>query len=99
MCGFIEDETRSGKTKRRIAHSMAKRKYSVNLLVEHSEYLIFKDWYRNELKNGFHSFMFPAIDMIGGGADTEYRFAKDSAPQYSNSGGTKIEISMEWEEC
>lgn len=98
QCGFVEDETRSGKTKRRLSHTMEKRKFSVSFLFDYSEYVIFKQWFNDVTKKGFYSFMFPQIDVLGGGADTEYRFVSDGAPKYSNPNGSKIEVSMDWEE-
>ena len=93
VTGFIADETLSGKTKRRMAHSLAKRPFSVSMLFTYEEYAYFKAWYHDDVKLGALSFEFPNIDGTG---NSEYRFI--SAPTYSNESGQLIRCSMEWEE-
>ena len=93
--GFISDPTLSGKQKRRMAHSMAKRPFQVEMLFDYSEYLAFSDWYQNDIKFGTLSFEFPKID---GSGNAEYRIAEGGAPQYSNVSGKKIRCTMGWEE-
>lgn len=93
--GFISDPTLSGKQKRRMAHSMAKRPFQVEMLFDYSEYLVFSDWYQNDIEFGTLSFEFPKID---GSGNAEYRIAEGGAPQYSNISGKKIRCSMSWEE-
>ena len=93
ISGFITDETLSGKTKRRMAHSMAKRPFSVFMLFNYTEYALFKAWYQNTTKFGTLSFEFPTIDGTG---TSEYRFT--NPPQYSNESGKIIRCSMDWEE-
>ena len=95
VIGFLSDETLSGKTKRRYAHSLAKRPISVNMLFTYDEYEDFTYWYNNTIKRGTLSFIFPRIDGTG---DAEYRFASNGAPSYSNNSGKIIKCSMQWEE-
>lgn len=95
--GFIENESLSGKTVRRLAHSMGKRKFSVKMRFTISEYNSFIDWYNNTIFYGSQSFMFPQIDAINGD-DKEYRFANGGEPKFSNPSGKIIECDMEWEE-
>lgn len=96
VCGFVEDTTRSGKTKRRLANSCAKRQFGVKMLFTYDEYVAFKAWYKNVCRNGFYSFTFPSIDTKTG--TSVYRFVADNVPEYSNPSGDKIECSMQWEE-
>lgn len=97
--GFIENETRSGKTKRRLAHYMGSRPFSVQFHFSPAEYQIFRDWYINTLLYGTRSFLFPAVDSIGNeGELKEYRIAEGNPPSYSNPFGDTIECNMEWEE-
>lgn len=93
--GFISDPTLSGKTKRRMASSMAKRPFEVSMLFTYEEYLLFSYWYQNDIKFGTLSFEFPIIDGSGTG---EYRFADGGAPHYSNESGKLIKCTMTWEE-
>lgn len=95
--GFITDKTRSGKTKRRLYASQAKKEFSVAFYFSYAEYLLFSDWYKNTLRYGLHSFYFPKIDRVGGD-ETEYRFADGGEPQYENVSGKIIKASMTWEE-
>ena len=76
-----------------MAHSLAKRPFSVKMIFTYEEYANFKTWYQETIKFGTLSFTFPCIDGTG---DAEYRFT--SAPQYSNPSGKQIECTMEWEE-
>ena len=93
ISGYIADETMSGKAKRRMAHSLAKRPFSISMLFDYTEYGIFKGWYQNTIKQGTLSFNFPKID---GSGTAEYRFTQP--PQYSNESGKVIRCTMEWEE-
>lgn len=93
VSGFISDETLSGKTKRRMAHSLAKRPFSVTMIFDYNEYSAFTNWYKNTAKLGALSFNFPKIDGTG---TAEYRFT--SPPSYSNDSGQLIRCSMDWEE-
>ena len=93
--GFISDPTLSGKQKRRMAHSMAKRQFQVSMLFTYDEYSTFSSWYQETLKYGTLSFAFPKIDGIG---NAEYRFAEGGEPSYSNESGKMIRCSMVWEE-
>ena len=93
VSGYISDETLSGKTKRRMAHSLAKRPFSVSMIFTYDEYSLFKTWYHDTIKLGTLSFNFPTIDGTG---TSEYRFT--IPPSYSNESGILIKCSMEWEE-
>ena len=93
--GFISDPTLSGKVKRRMSHSMAKRPFNVDMLFNYTEYSYFTQWYQEQLKYGTLSFEFPKIDGSGTG---EYRIADGGAPSYSNESGKMIRCSMVWEE-
>ena len=93
--GFISDRTLSGKTKRRMSASMAKRPFAVTMIFTKTEYDSFSYWYHNDLKFGTLSFNFPKIE---GSGNAEYRIAEGGAPQYSNTSGDKIQCTMTWEE-
>lgn len=97
---FIEDETRSGKRKRRMYATQSRRAFSVKMRFTESEYHIFDDWFSNTLKHGLYSFVFPVIDNSNRNlmANKIYRFTNDGAPQYSNTSGKLIDVSMKWEE-
>ena len=94
---IIEDETRSGKMRRRLYHSQSKRKFSVTMRFSVQEYDVFRNWFRISLKRGAEHFMFPKIDSTSK-TETEYRFSADGFPKYSNESGKIINVSMEWEE-
>ena len=96
VTGFISDETLSGKTKRRMAHSLAKRPFRITMIFDYTEYEWFKYWYQNVTKRGTLSFAFPKIDSSAGTG--EYRFTSDGAPQYSQTSGQLITCTMGWEE-
>ena len=93
--GFISDPTLSGKQKRRMSHSMAKRPFQISMLFTYNEYVNFSAWYQTTIKFGTLSFAFPKIDGSGTG---EYRFAEGGEPQYSNESGQLIKCTMAWEE-
>lgn len=97
---FIEDETRSGKRKRRMYATQTKRTFSVKMRLTEKEYHLFDDWFVNTLKHGFYAFAFPVIDNSNRDfmAGKIYRFTNDGAPQYSNISGKLIDVSMKWEE-
>ena len=97
VCGFISDTTRSGKQKRRLAHSQGKRPFSVKMIFNLLEYSYFTNWYKTICRYGFYSFNFPKIDASGS-SYAEYRFQKDTYPKYSNISGKMIECTMSWEE-
>ena len=94
---FIEDETRSGKRKRRLYATQSKRIYSIKMMFTHTEYVTFDAWFQNTLKYGLYPFEFPAIDKSING-NKLYRFTKDGEPQYSNPSGKFVSCSMKWEE-
>ena len=93
--GFISDPTLSGKQKRRMSASMAKRQFQVTMLFTYTEYSAFTEWYKTTIKFGTLPFDFPKIDGTG---TAQYRFADGGSPQYSNDSGKQIRCSMVWEE-
>lgn len=95
---FIEDETRSGKRKRRLYASQTKKTFSVKMRFTLSEYKIFDAWFEGNLKSGLYSFYFPQIDASGSTTTKIYRFTADGEPQYSNPSGNYIDATMKWEE-
>lgn len=95
---FIEDETRSGKRKRRLYKSMANREFSISMRFTLEEYEIFRVWYEVECRKGFNSFYFPKIDGDDKTLYALYRFVNGGLPNYKNVTGKIIEVSMRWEE-
>lgn len=95
---FIEDETRSGKQKRRLLASCKKRQFSVSMRFSITEYEYFINWYKYTTKNGVYAFRFPKIDSENKNISGIYRFTSDGLPSYNNSMGKLIDISMIWEE-
>ncbi len=93
--GFISDPTLSGKQKRRMSATMAKRQFTVSMHFTYTEYSLFTVWYKNSLHFGTLSFDFPRIDGTG---TAEYRIAEGGAPKYSNVSGKIIQCDMIWEE-
>lgn len=96
--GFISDKTKSGKPKRRLAHSMGKEKIPVTMHFTYTEYTYFKYWYENTCCYGTYSFNFPTIDALANSGNTEYEFAEGGEPQFENISGTLIECKMTWQE-
>lgn len=96
--GFIEDETMSGKKKRRIAHNQKKRPFTVSMRFTLAEYTLFDNWWNTSCRKGLYAFRFPRIDAISDTDNAVYQFADGSAPKYSNPSGDLINCSMEWEE-
>ena len=94
---FIEDATRSGKRKRRLYATQQKSVYQIKMNFRHDKYVIFDDWFKNELKYGLYPFYFPCIDKSTLG-NKVYRFTKDGAPRYTNPSGKFVSCSMVWEE-
>ena len=94
--GFIEDESLSGKTKRRAAHSMGKRAFNVKMRFTTTEYALFRTWWETVCLRGVYSFEFPKIDAASGTGT--YRFKKGGAPRYSNQTGVLVDVTMAWEE-
>lgn len=95
---FIEDKTRSGKTKRRLAHSLAKRSFLVKMRFTVLEYENFTSWYNNTTMGGLYPFRFPMIDQEGHTTTKVYQFASNGEPQYANISGDMIECTMGWQE-
>lgn len=95
---FIEDETRSGKRKRRLLASCEKRQFSVSMRFSMTEYEYFIDWYNKTTLKGVYAFAFPKIDSLDKGVMGVYRFTSDGLPSYNNNSGILIDVSMKWEE-
>ena len=96
--GVIADETRCGRKKTRPALSLQPTKFHVSMQFPYSEYVIFKQWYRQSLRMGALSFGYPEIDATDGDI-VEYRFTPGTEPQYSNVSGNIVKVTMEWEEA
>ena len=95
---IIEDKTRSGKVKRRFAHSCENRTFSVAFNFTLDEYDDFRTWFETTTRCGMYSFYFPQIDGIDKTVLKEYRITKNGFPKYSNESGKIIKCSMTWEE-
>lgn len=93
--GFLEDETLSGKTKRRADHFMAKRTFGVHMRFTKAEYGYFRAWYELVCLRGVNSWNFPTID---GSGTSKYRFKKGGSPRYINPSGVLIDCTMTWEQ-
>lgn len=100
ISGFIEDKTRSGKVKRRLATTQAKRQFSVKMNFSYEQYVSFRNWYQNNIKYGLKSFGFPNLDKVGHDTEDikEYRFVSSGSPKYSNPSGKIVQCTMTWEE-
>lgn len=98
--GVIEDATRSGKPKRRLATSVGKTSYSVKMIFSLEEYDLFMTWWRKKCKYGLMPFYFPRVDAMSGTTATEavYQFVAGSTPSFSNPSGDRLEVTMNWEE-
>lgn len=95
--GFISDTTRSGKSKRRMAHYMGHKPFTVKMRFTEQEYHAFDTWFETECCYGANSFRFPKIDKSGQKVFEEYQFADGGYPKYINVGGNSIECTMQWE--
>lgn len=93
--GVIEDETKSGKVKRRATLTMKKPQFNVSMLFSLQEYEYFIEWYKSTTLYGALSFSFPKIDGAGLGV---YRFIAGTSPQFNNPNGIYVECTMQWEE-
>lgn len=94
---FIEDETRSGKRKRRLYATQSKRIWTITMHFTHTEYTTFDTWFKNDLKYGLYPFYFPAVDKSVN-SNKVYRFTPDGEPQYTNPSGKIVRCTMKWEE-
>ena len=94
---IIEDTTRSGKVKRRLAYSMEKRSFEVGFNFTYDEYSAFRTWFTDTILQGSLSFLFPQIDNADR-ALKEYRISKSGFPKYTNISGKIIKCTMVWEE-
>ena len=97
VVGFKEYKTLSGKPKRRIANSFAKRPFTVKMRFSVDEYKLFEEWWNDKCLRGINSFAFPMVDndVV---TYREYQFASNGAPKYSNNKGKFIDCAMVWEE-
>lgn len=93
----IADETRCGKKKVRPSAQLTPESYNVSMNFTHDEYKLFKAWFKNTLKCGAVSFLYPQIDDING-QDVEYRFSPGSSLNPDNPGGKIVHVPMQWEE-
>ena len=95
--GYIEDTTKSGKKKRRAAHSQKPEVYKCVLHMTKTEYGYFKDWYNIACRRGVMSFLIPRIDGGEDAPDVEYQFAGENI-SVSNVGGDVVKLSFSLEE-
>lgn len=95
---IIEDKTRSGKPKRRLAFSSERRKFNVAFKFNTDEYSAFRTWFVDYLRKGMNSFNFPKVDSLDKTVMQEYLIAKGGFPKYSNESGKIIRCTMIWEE-
>ena len=95
--GFVEDETRSGKKKRRAASTQTPETYKCILHMTKEEYEWFKVWYNIACRRGTLSFPLPMIDGGPNAPEVEYRFSKDGVTG-SNPGGGVVKLSFTLEE-
>lgn len=95
--GFIEDETRSGKKKRRCAHTQKPETFKCVLHMTKEEYVLFKDWYNIACRRGTLSFPLPMIDGGKDAPEVEYQFAKGDITA-SNPGGGVVKLTFTLEE-
>lgn len=93
----IADETRCGRKKVRPANQLAPSVFNVSMNFKYEEYVIFKHWFKETLRSGAVSFMYPQVDAING-LDVEYRFVPGSSIQPDNPGGKIVHVPMQWEE-
>lgn len=95
--GYIEDETKSGKKKRRASATMAPTTYKCTLHMTYTEYVWFKQWYMVACRKGTMSFALPAIDSKDESVEREYRFAGKGI-NVSNPGGDVVKLTFDLEE-
>lgn len=95
--GFIEDETRSGKKKRRNSHTQKPETFKCVLHMSKEEYVWFKKWYNTACRRGTLSFPLPMIDGGKGAQEVEYQFAKGGI-KVSNPGGGVVKLTFTLEE-
>lgn len=94
---FIEDDTRSGKKKRRSAFTLSPVKIKCVLHMTMYEYELFEKWYEYDCRGGAESFALPKINGFNKNDLREYRFSKESI-SVSNVGGDTVEINFTVEE-
>lgn len=93
----IADETRCGRKKVRPSATLQPDTFNVSMNFTYEEYVIFKYWFKNILRKGALTFMYPAVDAING-QDVEYRFVPGSSISPDNPGGKIVHVPMQWEE-
>ena len=94
--GVIADETRCGRKRTRPANQTAPRVFSVVMKFSYQEFIIFENWFLNDLRNGALSFAFPRINGIEKEL-TEYRFSPGTNYEWENPSGKIIKVNMQWE--
>lgn len=94
---FIEDTTKSGKSKRRYANTNARRTFQCSLYFTLSEYEKFITWFNNDLKGGSLSFGLPQIDAKDGQM-LAYVFSGNGGISVNNPDGDVLKVSFTLEE-
>lgn len=94
----IEDTTRSGKPKRRMAHTFARKKISIVMKFKEEEYRQFITWFELELLSGANYFYFPRVDSSDSSDIGVYCISADSSVKGINESGKIIKVQMTWEE-
>lgn len=93
--GFVEDETLSGKKKRRASHTSTRRPFNVAMRFTLAQYDLFQNWWDGTCRKGLYAFYFPKVDSTSG-TQSVYQFK--SAPKFDNPSGDYISCTMTWEE-
>lgn len=96
-CGFIKDQTRSGKPKRRAANSLAPDTLSCILHMRQSEYDLFEYWFKHDCRRGAISVALPKINGINKNDIREYVFSSEKIA-VNNIGGDVVEVKFDLEE-
>lgn len=94
---FIEDTTKSGKTKRRFAKTSSLRTFNCKLHFTLAEYEKFIEWFDYDLKGGALSFGLPRIDAKDGQM-LAYQFSGNSGISVNNPDGDILEVSFTLQE-
>lgn len=94
---FIEEETRSGKPKRRHALTLSPVKIKCVLHMTMYEYELFEKWYEYDCRGGSEIFILPKINGLNKDDLRKYRFSKEPI-SVSNIGGDTVELNFTLEE-
>jgi len=95
---IIGDETRSGASKVRIAHTANRKKFSAVFKMDDVNAEKFNYWFEHTNLNGFNHFFLPRIDSSRSNQYGVYRFAPNSTMSWNNTAGKILEVSVELEE-